>query len=718
MMKKYFYLIVFIFQGFMSYAQISSYTFSQSNSTYVSITGGSLLGTATNDEEFFTDSTNLAGGTTANGGSGFPIGFNFTYNGVVFDRIGINTNGWISLGQSSSSPAVNMGATAGSNVYTPISSTSTTTPTQLRNRISALGGDLQGQAGASLRVQTIGTAPSRTLVVQWTNYKRFGTSGTGDTLTFQIRLVETTNEINIVYDSLNYTSNASNSFQVGLGGQTNAEFNNRATASINGNWNMSTAGAQNNDVCYINSGAITPTSGLTYTWGLTTNCSGTPSSGTVSPSLVNVCPGSNPGILNVLGISNYIAGLTFQWEQSLNNFATAGVNAVGGSGNTTTSYTPPAFSGTDIYYRLKITCANSGLSSYSASIPVKSSAINPSLQASSVAITAFSTSATINWINGNGSRRIVVISTTPLVAPVNNIGPALNVNNTYTGAGQQIIYDGTANTVNVFGLNTNIYYVGVFEYNICPNAGQFDYFYNSAIVTNNTKSFATTITNDSCFVSAGLNPAGSFGEGAVVGSFFGANISSIPPSTCATNSFYDVWYTTAVPLSGNLTIETQINSINSTSDTVLAVYTSCGGVLLGCDDNSGLTGVNDNMSIITITGRTPGEILYIGVWKKGASAATLSDALFKIAVYDASLANQDFEFNNLKIYPNPFNTDFKITLEEKAEGTIVDFTGKTIRNLTLHSGENFVNLSEQSQGIYFVKLHNENGNKIFKLVKE
>jgi hypothetical protein len=58
----------------------------------------------------------------------------------------------------------------------------------LQNKIAGFARDLQGQTGSSLRYQTIGTAPNRILVVQWSNFRRF--VGTGDVFNFQIRLLE------------------------------------------------------------------------------------------------------------------------------------------------------------------------------------------------------------------------------------------------------------------------------------------------------------------------------------------------------------------------------------------------------------------------------------------------------------------------------------------------------------------------------------------------
>ena len=183
-MKKITFMLFVMLSSWQITAQVSSYVFSQTSGTYTPITGGLLLGTTTSDDQKFLDPAVLAGGT-GNTGVGLPIGFDFTFNGLVFDRVGVNNNGWISLGQSALTPAVDINS---SSAYTPLASTAANTPSILRNRIAGIAADLQGQTGSSIRIETIGTAPNRTLVVQWTNYRRY--LQTGSNLSFQIRLNE------------------------------------------------------------------------------------------------------------------------------------------------------------------------------------------------------------------------------------------------------------------------------------------------------------------------------------------------------------------------------------------------------------------------------------------------------------------------------------------------------------------------------------------------
>lgn len=247
--------LCFFMLSLRSYSQVNLYTFSQSLVTYNEITGGTVLGNAATDEQRFVDTSFVLGDTTTTG-AGLPIGFNFTYDGNVFDVFAVNANGWISLGQSTLTPSVNMRS---SNYTAPISATSPA-PAILQNRISGFGRNLAAQSISELRYETIGYAPNRILVIQWKNFRR-STTSTNDSLNFQIRLNETTNTVDFIYGRMLYGGTQSTA-QVGLRGESNSDFNNRATTS---NWSSSTAGTNNTSTMRI-SGSVYPPSGLQFSF--------------------------------------------------------------------------------------------------------------------------------------------------------------------------------------------------------------------------------------------------------------------------------------------------------------------------------------------------------------------------------------------------------------------------------------------------------------------
>lgn len=247
-------LLMWAFPGF---TQTLEYGFASEMGTYTPITGGLQLGADNTDDQRFVDPATPLGGTVTSG-PGLPIGFNFVFNGATFDRLAINANGWISLGQSALTPSVNI---TSSSSYLPISSTSVIDPAVLYNRVVALARDLQAQAGAAIRVETIGAAPNRICVVQWENFKKYGTSGTGDNLNFQIQLHETTNNVKIVYGAFVANATAGN-MQVGLRGPDATDFNARQGT---GPWTETTAASANNQYVVMNDVNFPP-NGLTFSF--------------------------------------------------------------------------------------------------------------------------------------------------------------------------------------------------------------------------------------------------------------------------------------------------------------------------------------------------------------------------------------------------------------------------------------------------------------------
>lgn len=87
----------------------------------------------------------------------------------------------------------------------------------------------------------------------------------------------------------------------------------------------------------------------------------------------------------------------------------------------------------------------------------------------------------------------------------------------------------------------------------------------------------------------------------------------LPAPGCANYLGGDVWFSYEVNSTGAFTIDLDDDVI---TDSGMAVYTgTCGSLsLLDCDDDGSANGL---MSSITLTGRTPGEIVYIRVWEYG-----------------------------------------------------------------------------------------------------
>lgn len=522
-------MFLFVWMG-GAQAQVAGYSFSSSAGTYNAISGGTAIPS--------TSSATLDNNVQGSIG----IGFTFNYNGTNYTEVGYNANGWISLGSATPTSSLTpisggstnnvisafgvdligrlhfvVSMTSGSNVLTVTSGNTSTitigspitgtgiaanttvtavspTTITMSNNASSTGTGRHGRVWQSeVRYETLGSAPNRKFVFQFKDFSRYSTTASnGDALNFQIVLNETTNKVDIIYNCTPPSAAGTITPQVGLRGSANTDYNNRTTTT---DWSSTTAGSINSATCSY-SNTVYPASGQTFTWTPPLPCTGTPSAGSISGLNPRpTCGGSapSPTTVTVTGQTTGVTGISFQWETSTDNVNWTDAT---GTGNATITYTLPSHTaGQTEYYRLKATCANSGLSGYSDVLQVTDPAA-PGTQASNISTSALgNTTATITWTNGSGTRRYVVLNTTnSFTDPVDGSGPALTANAAYAGSGQQIVFDGTGTSVSVTGLSPNTtYYARVYEYIRCGSSAPFSYYYQTSTGTNNPGSFTTTL---------------------------------------------------------------------------------------------------------------------------------------------------------------------------------------------------------------------------------
>ena len=315
MKKITFLLLSFIFYS-MSYSQISSYTFSQSNATYTPIAGATLLGAATNDDTNF---------------NALNIGFSFNFGGVNFTQLSVSSNGYLAFG---------------STVATSYLALSDSGPAASNNVVAGFNDDLQGVASSSLSYVTTGTSPNRVFTLQWVNYRNYTTGTSTDSYNFQIKLYETSNLIDFVYGSM--VKDATNKTrQVGLRGSSNAVFNNRSTTT---DWSATTAGTINTDSCALTS-AIFPASGLTYTF-TPPNCA--------APSALNVAPlSTSSGTVNWTASASATSGYEYVLSTT-NTTPTAAGTPVTGTSVTVNSL----MADTTYYFFIRSNCGSGNFSGW------------------------------------------------------------------------------------------------------------------------------------------------------------------------------------------------------------------------------------------------------------------------------------------------------------------------------------------------------------------
>ena len=102
------------------------------------------------------------------------------------------------------------------------------------------------------------------------------------------------------------------------------------------------------------------------------------------------------------------------------------------------------------------------------------------------------------------------------------------------------------------------------------------------------------------------------------------------------------------------------------------------------------------------------------------TAVASSGCPINITNYLATLSNNDFSINNdnnIKVFPNPSSTIFKIVSDTNIDKiTIFDTLGKEILTQTQNNYE--VNIEKLSKGIYLIEIFSENAKIYKKLIKE
>jgi len=239
-------------------------------------------------------------------------------------------------------------------------------------------------------------------------------------------------------------------------------------------------------VVYGNSGSPDPIRLVRYTNGL------------ASGTLTNIC---TSGVDDIAAVNNYVSvrvkynPITNEWslyvrDDGASSWAnpSSGVTAQKGSttaDNTYTSSTLPYFG---FFYAHATTASQiNRWDNYMLTVIASSS---PDTQASNLVFSGIATSSCIaGWTNGNGYKRIVKINTTnSFTNPVDGIDPTAN--SVYSGSGEQVVYNGTGNSVSVSGLTSSTeYWFRVYEYNY---GASYSPIYQTATATDNPKS-ATTL---------------------------------------------------------------------------------------------------------------------------------------------------------------------------------------------------------------------------------
>ncbi|MES2734247.1 MAG: PKD domain-containing protein, partial [Bacteroidota bacterium] len=363
----------------------------------------------------------------------------------------------------------------------------------------------------------------------------------------------------------------------------------------------------------------------------------------------------------------------------------------------------------------------------------------PSVQASSVSFSSISTrSMSLSWVNGSGMGRIAKINTTAqFTSPANGVSPSANA--IYQGSGEQVIFNGSGNTVNITGLLPGVtYYVKVYEYNCTGDA---------LVYSPNTANPASQLTNSSACTATGTLLREVWTN--VVGSAVSTIPIDLPPTsssqvnifqgpTVASNKYGSRYRGyLCVPNSGNYTF--WISSDNDSelwlsTDTIPENKVKIAYLLDGYAYPNQWTKYPSQQS--TLVALEAGKRYYVEALHKqeaggdnlmvgwqlpgGAMERPIPGIRFSpyIIPVITTVEEERITGNSLTVHPNPFSAKatVEVTLEKAAQAQLqlYDLRGAMIKRLfegklagKTHRFE--LDGNQLSEGIYIIQLTTPNG---------
>ncbi|HKQ03882.1 MAG TPA: fibronectin type III domain-containing protein, partial [Blastocatellia bacterium] len=205
---------------------------------------------------------------------------------------------------------------------------------------------------------------------------------------------------------------------------------------------------------------------------------------------------------------------------------------------------------------LKITATNNSTSERWCIDDVKitgttGSCTTPTTQASALIFSSVaSTSMTVGWTNGDGSKRIVKINTSnSFTNPVDGTDPSANA--AYGGSGEQVVFNGSGSSVSVTGLSANTtYFFRVYEANCSGSTIKF----LTATATNNPNSQATAV--DPATIQFRSAASGNWNSTATwESSTDGTTWSTATQTPTSTNSTITIRASHTVTITANVTVD-------------------------------------------------------------------------------------------------------------------------------------------------------------------
>ncbi|HXU26216.1 MAG TPA: hypothetical protein VN698_03215, partial [Bacteroidia bacterium] len=243
----------------------------------------------------YTFTATSGGSYTANGGtsiiaastddatsSSTAIGFSFKLGCTTYTTFQANSNGIMFLGTSLATSTADYTNNLNSGSDRPL--------------IAPLWDDLGTSSTGNVNYKLTGSSPNRVLTVEWLNMQ--WQVGAGISVSFQVKLYETTNQIDFIYKSITPGNITSPSASIGLSGPTSGDFYSLTTS---GSAPSATKGTETNTL------STSPATGQVYSW--TPSCVSI-TTGAVSPTTfaLGSCTATATGTVAFTSTGTFNAG--------------------------------------------------------------------------------------------------------------------------------------------------------------------------------------------------------------------------------------------------------------------------------------------------------------------------------------------------------------------------------------------------------------------------
>jgi hypothetical protein len=322
----------------------------------------------------------------------------------------------------------------------------------------------QGLAIDNLSITPTLAVPTPAITLNTIGFSDFGTftvGATSATQSFSITGANLTNNISVSCPGPEFkisSTGAAGSFSNSTIGLTQVGGN--ASATIYVNYTPSAATAQTGTITVSSTGATDKTVSLS---GTGTNATFAPTVSTAAITYLQTNAAVSGGDVTSDGGSTIMArGIV--WDVASNpTIALTTKTSESGTTGAFSSNISSILPNTLYYVRAYATNANG--TSYGSEVSFTTLREAPTVQASAITFSAAtSTSLSFNWTVGDGGQRVVILNTSnSFTNPVDGTNPTAS--NTYV-SGEQVVYNGSGNSVTVYGLNPGTtYWARVYEFN-------------------------------------------------------------------------------------------------------------------------------------------------------------------------------------------------------------------------------------------------------------